>query len=67
MQPYSEQPTTEILYRLFSHEDYKISKSYVLRSGQFELDPLFQKPKVHFVADTVVEKSVFIPYGPEYN
>lgn len=67
MQPYSEQPTTEVLYRLFSHETYKISKSYVLRSGQFKLDLLYQQPKTEFVADAVPKKEPFILYGPEYN
>jgi hypothetical protein len=66
MQPYSEQPTVEILYKLFSHNPYAPTKSWVL-PAEFVLDPVFQAPPTQFVEDHVPDEESFVLAGPEYN
>lgn len=67
MLPYSAQPKTEILYQLFSGDTYRATKSYVLPNSKFEIDPLYQAPKLTFVSDYKPEDKPFILSGPEYN
>ena len=67
MQPYSEQPTVEALYRSFSLEPYDPKLSWVL-PAEFVLDPLFQAPKTEFVEDVKPDPDPpFILAGPEFN
>ena len=65
--PYSEQPKVEMLYRLFSNQEYKPTHSYVLRTSVFELNPLYQHITPPYVNDVILEKEPFILSGPEYN
>jgi hypothetical protein len=67
MTPYKDQPKVDMLYSLFSHQQYKATQSYVLPSGKFEIDPLFQSTKQEFVVQYVQEEKPFILSGPEYN
>ena len=49
---YSEQPTVEILYELFSKDVYNPRRSWVL-PAEFVLDPLYQAPARSYTADQI--------------
>ena len=67
MIPYSAQPKVDALYKAFSNVPYRETKSHVLPSSKFELDPLFQSVKQEFINEYIVEKKPFILAGPEFN
>ena len=66
MRPYSQQPTVEVLYRLFSHDPYAPAKSWVL-PAEFVRDPVFQAPPTKFVEDARPAEEPFVLAGAEYN
>jgi hypothetical protein len=67
MIPYSAQPKVDALYKAFSNVPYRETKSHVLPSSKFELDPLFQSMKQEFINEYIVEEKPFILAGPEFN